>query len=82
MVAGHRKPLGSTCSMTWRRDTWKRMPQLGDYLQSEAGTLYRIVGVEENRVRDRHILERVAHFELGYWLYEFYWFSRSRKRAA
>jgi hypothetical protein len=56
----HRKPLGTT----WRGPIdWEGpLPALGDFLRSEAGTWYRIVGIEEtaNPKRPRLVHERVA----------------------
>lgn len=80
----HRKPLGTTCRCTnfeWNDDP-DHPPELGDYLVSEAGTAYLIVGVEECRRRDRFNLtmERVAGASEGSRVIDFYWHSRERKR--
>lgn len=56
----HRKPLGST--FTTRLDWDGPLPELLDYLRSEAGTWYRVVGIEEtsNPRRPKVVLERIA----------------------
>jgi hypothetical protein len=74
---GHRKPLGTTCSMTLNERDWaKPLPELGEYLVSEAGTAYLVVGVEDGRVRRRLILERVAAAPVDAVVHRFFWLPR------
>lgn len=81
----HRKPIGTTCSAHFPMKTWERMPELMDYLVSEAGTAYLIVGIREGRTRVHYVLERAAAVPPatpeGFYVYEFFWLSRDRKRA-
>lgn len=85
----HRKPLGTTCRTTcdWLGDT----PQLGDYLVTQAGTWYRVVGIEEkaNPQKLGLVLERIAGpdcasplFDWAARIFEFEWYPRDRQRAA
>lgn len=78
----HRKPLGTTCESHFAKDAWDRRPELGDFLRSEAGTTYLIVGIEEGRTRFRYLLERVAEATPGSWVFEFYWLPRERRSPA
>lgn len=57
----HRKPLGTLTS--WMAFDWHgEHPLVGDYLVSDAGTWYRVAGVEEktNGRKVGLMLERVA----------------------
>ncbi len=77
----HRKPLGTTCKIGFsERDVdWDPMPTLDDYLVTDAGTAYKVVGVEEGRTRTQYVCERVADVsECGGVIFEFYWL-RSRR---
>lgn len=73
----HRKPLGTTCKIHFAADTWDVMPALDDYLVSDAGTAYRIVGLEEGRTRINYVCERVAEPVPSCRVYEFYWLRRT-----
>ncbi len=82
----HRKPLGTTCRITFAdRDVdWTDdPPRIDDFLVSEAGTAYRIVGEEEGRTRTAYVCERVADTagEGGRRVFVFYWMIRERLRA-
>lgn len=56
----HRKPLGSTFTSTF--DWQGARPRLLDFLRSEAGTWYRVIGVHEtaNPEKVRLTEERIA----------------------
>ena len=77
----HRKPLYTTCRISFARDEWERPPELRDAFQSEAGTLYRIVGLEEGPRRVRYLVERVVLDDLDgdHFVYSFYWLPRDRR---
>lgn len=75
------KPLGTTCSITFERGLWTPQPVLDDFFVSEAGTAYRIVGIEEGRTRDRFIVERVEAPIPGSRVFEFYWLPRERRAS-
>lgn len=75
----HRKPLGTTCKIGFAaRDVdWDPMPALDDFLVTDAGTAYRIVGVEEGKSRTTYVCERVADTsECEGMIFEFYWMRR------
>jgi hypothetical protein len=90
----HRKPLGTTCHSVcdWAGD----LPVLNDALVSQAGTWYRIIGVEEKRnpAKVGLLLERVAEPEVFTdgtvrWpdacvgiAHDFEWYPRDKKRVA
>jgi hypothetical protein len=81
----HRKPLGTTCTAHFPMGPWfppevMDSPDLGDYLVSDAGTCYLIVGMEEGRTRMRYLLERVAEVPEGARSFGFYWLPRNRRR--
>lgn len=79
----HRKPLGTTCEAHFAKDAWDRIPDCGDVLRSEAGTLYLVAGVIEGRTRNRYVLERIGELPDGeFWLFEFYWLPRERRSPA
>lgn len=89
----HRRPLGTTTQTTfdWRGE----MPKIHDCLRSQAGTCYRVLGVEEkaNPAKVGLMLERVADRDeatetLVEWedgdvgvMMEFEWYPRSPNRA-
>lgn len=79
----HRKPLYTTCRIYFRRDEWDDPPKLGDSFQSDVGTLYRILGIEEGRNRTSYLVERVVLDDLDgdTYVYPFYWLSRNRVRT-
>lgn len=77
----HRKPLGSICRITFDRGLWDPAPALGDSFVSEAGTAYKIAGIEEGRTRDTFVLERVAAATVGARVFEFYWLPRGRREV-
>lgn len=81
----HRKPLGTTCRISFDRGLWSPMPEIGDYLESEAGTAYRVVGLEEGPSRFTYLCERIAEVpairDQHHWVFPFYWLPRDRRAA-
>lgn len=80
----HRKPLGTTCTVHFAKDSWDgTAPDCGDFLESDAGTAYLVVGVAEGRTRNNLTLERVASVTPGEGtrVFGFYWLPRERKSA-
>jgi hypothetical protein len=80
----HRRPLGTTCEAHFPIGPWcppdvMDSPELGDYLVSEAGTAYIVVGLEEGRTRVRYVLERAAEPEPDARVFGFYWLPRKRR---
>ena len=58
-------------------------PELGDFLVSQAGTWYRVVGEEETRnpAKVKLLLERIAEpATLHRRVHEFEWYPRDKKR--
>lgn len=76
----HRKPLGTICRINFENDLWRPMPEIGDWLRSESGTSYLIVGIEDGPKRTNMVCERVAEAGAGR-VYEFYWLPRNRRAA-
>lgn len=78
----HRKPIGTTCHTVadWEGDR----PTPGDYLVTQAGTWYRVLGVEEkaNPKKLGLLLERILLPDEDGKVFGFEWYPRDRKRAA
>jgi hypothetical protein len=86
MSAGHRGPIGSTCSMY--HDTDRDLGRY-DVLRSRAGTCYRVVEIkrtkklEEGGIRYTLTVLRITPhmIETDDKVHDFYWYSRNRRKG-
>lgn len=78
-MMAHRKPLGTTCRAHFAMNAWNgTRPDLEDFLVSEAGTAYLVVGIAEGQTRVQYTLERVAEPSPSARVFDFFWLSRDR----